>query len=76
MSYEETSIFLGNMSADVRTKFLTAMHHAASADASVQASDFITASPGIQASVTPKHVLDAASTILKYTDVGVRHQNR
>jgi len=59
MSCEETAIFLANMGADERTKFLTAMHAEAMEDACVQASDFITASPGIQVSVTLQHVLAA-----------------
>jgi len=52
MSDEEMAIFLANMGAEERTKFQTAMRHAASADASDRASNFITASRGMQVSVT------------------------
>jgi hypothetical protein len=60
MSDEETAIFLANMSAEERTKFQTAMRHAASADASDRSisnfeitSNFVTASRGMQVRVTP-----------------------
>lgn len=49
MSDEETAIFLANMGAEERTRFQTAMRHAADrADASDRASNFITASRGMQ----------------------------
>ena len=53
MSDEETAIFLANMGAEERTRFQTAMRHAADrADASDRASNFITASRGMQVSDT------------------------
>ena len=63
MSDEQIEIFLANMGAEERTKFQTAMRHAASADASDRSisnfeitSNFVTASRGMQV-VSLQHVL-------------------